>query len=145
MIQIEPCLFQSIDDRYKCAFRRDASGEITHLFTNGNTAFERIVWYETAGFQQILLAASLLFFALITIVLQMVRKLRKMPRPAGVSGDPVRWFAQKTASTFFLYVMGLGIVMGGVIPRDELMLGFAHGMHWTAYIVQTIAFWGFSF
>jgi hypothetical protein len=29
--------------------------------------------------------------------------------------------------------------MGLVIPKEELELGIAHGMHWTAYAVQTIA------
>ena len=48
MIQLQPCLFRSIDDRYMCAFRRDASGTVTHLFPNGTTAFEKISWYETA-------------------------------------------------------------------------------------------------
>jgi hypothetical protein len=35
--------------------------------------------------------------------------------------------------------------MGFIVPHEELEIGFAHGMHWTAYIVQTIALLGILF
>jgi CubicO group peptidase (beta-lactamase class C family) len=142
MIQVQPCLFQSIDDRYKCAFRRDASGKITHLFINGTAAFEKISWYETTTFQRSLLGGCLLCFFFLSIVLPIIRKIRKTQKPHGLSVDPVHWFAQKTAFTFLFYFVGLGIVMGFVIPQEEMFVGFAHGMHWTMYTVQTIALLG---
>ncbi len=142
MIQIQPCLFQSIDDRYFCAFRRDSSGTITHLFTSGTTAFEKISWYETMLFQRSLLGVCLLNFLFVSIALPIIQKLRKRRRPSGLGVNPVRWFSQKAASAFLLYFLGLGVVMGLVIPREELAVGFAHGMHWTAYLVQTIALLG---
>ncbi len=145
MVQIQPCLFQSIDDRYMCAFRRDASGEITHLFTNGNTAFEKISWYETTSFQRSLLAVCLLFFVFVSIVLPILRKIRKTRKPSGLGVDPVRWFSQKTASTFLIYFLGAGIVIGFLVPQEELAIGFAHGMSWTMYVVQTIALLGILF
>jgi CubicO group peptidase (beta-lactamase class C family) len=145
MIQVQPGLFRSIDDRYTCAFRRDASGTITHLFTDGTTAFEKISWYETAIFQRSLLGVCLLLFACVALVLPLIRKIRRTQRPSGLSADPIRWFAEKTASTFLLYFLGLGIVMGFIVPHEELMIGFAHGMHWTAYIVQTIGLLGILF
>jgi len=145
MIQIQPCLFQSIDDKYVCAFRRDASGTITHLFTDGTTAFEKIPWYETAVFQRGLLAVCLLFFAVVSIALPIIQRIRKTPKPFGLKVDPVRWFSQKTASTFLIYFLGLGIVMGFIVPHEELALGFAHGMPWIAYVVQTIALLGILF
>ena len=145
MVQIQPCLFQSIDDRYLCAFRRDASGTITHLFTDGTTAFEKISWYETTMFQRSLVGVCLLFFVFVSIALPIIQKIRKTQKPSGLSVDPVRWFSQKTASTFLFYFLGLGIVMGIVIPQEELMVGFAHGMHWTVYVVQTIALLGIVF
>jgi CubicO group peptidase (beta-lactamase class C family) len=145
MVQIQPCLFQSIDDRYMCAFRRDASGKITHLFINGTTAFEKISWYETTIFQRSLLGACLIFFAFVSIALQVIQKIKKTQKSSGLSVDPVRWFSQKTASTFLIYFLGLGIVMGFIVPHEELQVGFAHGMHWTAYIVQTIALLGILF
>jgi CubicO group peptidase (beta-lactamase class C family) len=142
MIQVEPCVFRSVDDRYVCAFRRDASGTITHLFTDGTTAFEKIPWYETTTFQRSLLGVCLIFFVIVSVALPIIRRVRKTRNPSGLSVDPVRWFAQKTASTFLLYFLGLGIVMGLIIPHEELMVGFAHGMHWTAYVVQTIGLLG---
>ncbi|RPI06030.1 MAG: class A beta-lactamase-related serine hydrolase [Ignavibacteriae bacterium] len=145
MIQIQPCLFRSIDDRYKCAFRWDASGTVTHLFMDGTTAFEKIPWYETTIFQRSLLGVCLLYFVLVSLVLPIIRKIRKMQKPSGLSADPVRWFAQKTTTTFLVYVLGLGFVAGFVVPQKELVLGFVHGIHWTAYIVQTIGLLGILF
>jgi CubicO group peptidase (beta-lactamase class C family) len=142
MVQVQPCLFQSIDDKYMCAFRRNESGSITHLFTNGNTAFEKLSWYETATFQRSLLGVCLLLFAIVSIALPIIQRIRKTRKPSGFDVDPVRWFSQKTASTFLLYFLGLGIVMGFVIPQEELTLGFAHGMHWATYVVQSIALLG---
>ncbi len=145
MVQIQPCLFQSIDDRYLCAFRRDASGTITHLFTNGTTAFEKISWYETTMFQRSLVGVCLLLFFFVSIALPIIRKIRKMPKPSGLQSDPVRWFSQMTASIFLLYFLGIGVVMGFVIPQEEFALGFAHGMHWSVYAVQSIALLGILF
>lgn len=145
MIQVEPCVFRSIDDKYTCAFRRDASGKITHLFTNGTTALEKISWYETATFQRGLLGVCLAFFAFVSIPLPIIQKFRKKKAPAGMSFDSVHWYAQKTSSTFLLYFLALGIVMELIIPQEEMMLGFAHGMHWTAYVAQTIGMLGILF
>ena len=145
MVQIQPCFFQSIDDGYMCAFRRDASGKITHLFTNGTTAFEKISWYETTMFQRSLLGVCLLCFAFVSIVLPIIQRIRKTRKPSGLDIDPVRWFSQKAAATFLLYLLGLGVVMTFVIPQEELMVGFAHGMHWTMYVVQSIPLLGILF
>jgi hypothetical protein len=122
--------------------RRDASGKIAHLFTSGTTSFEKLSWYETTTFQRGLLGVCLLVFIVVSLVFPTIQKIRKTRKPSGLSVDPVRWFSQKTASTFLLYIMGVGIVMGFVVPHEELTLGFAHGMHWTVYIVQTIAILG---
>ena len=142
MIQIQPCLFQSIDDKYMCAFRRDASGEITHLFTNGTTAFEKISWYETATFQRSLFGICFLAFTFVSVALPITQKIRKTRKPSGLRVDPVRWLSEKTASTFLVYLLGSGIVAGIIVPKEELAVGFAHGIHWTMYVVQTIALLG---
>ena len=145
MVQIQPCLFQSIDDRYMCAFRRDASGKITHLFTNGTSAFEKISWYETTTFQRSLLGVCLIFFVFVSIALPIIQKIRKTRKPSELDVDPVRWFSQKTASALLFYFLGPGIVTGFIVPKEELALGFAHGMHWTVYVVQAIALLGIVF
>ncbi|HEY6951885.1 MAG TPA: serine hydrolase domain-containing protein [Bacteroidota bacterium] len=145
MVQTQPCVFRSVDDRYACAFRRDASGQITHLFTDGTSAFEKLAWYETTTVQRGLVGVCLSFFAVVSVGLPMMRRVRKKGQSSDLSADPVRWFAQKTASTFLLYFLGLGIVMELIVPREELMVGFAHGIHWTAYVVQTIGLLGILF
>jgi CubicO group peptidase (beta-lactamase class C family) len=143
MIQIQPCLFMSIDDKYFCAFRRDASGKITHLFTNGTSAFEKISWYETAIFQRSLFAACLLYFLVVSVIIPFIRKIKKRVSPS--RSDSVSWFSEKTASAFLFYFLGLGTVMAFIVPHEEFMVGFAHGMHWTVYLAQTIALFGILF
>ena len=81
-------------------------------------------------FQRSLLGVCLLFFVFVSIVLPIIRKIRKTRKPSGLGVDPVRWFSQKTASTFLIYFLGLGIVMGfvssargigdGICSRDAL-------------------------
>ena len=142
MAQVRPCVFQSIDDRYVCAFRRDESGRITHLFTNGTTAFEKIAWYETRAFQRSLFGACILFFVVVGVIMPVTGRVRKTRPPSGSAVDPVRWFANATAALFLLYLLGLGIVLGLIIPQEEMALGFAHGIHWSMYIVQTIPILG---
>jgi CubicO group peptidase (beta-lactamase class C family) len=142
MVQISPKKFTSIDDNYMCAFRRDSSGKVTHLFTNGTTAFEKLAWYETASFHRGLFLLCMILFAYISAVHPMIQRFRKAQVSSRWDDDPVRWLALKTSSTFLLYFLGLGIVMGFVVPREELMLGFAHGMHWAVYVVQSIAILG---
>jgi hypothetical protein len=142
MVQVQRGLFRSIDDRYTCAFRRDPSGSITHLFTNGTTAFEKLAWYETASVQRGLLGFCLLIFGAVSIVIPAFRKRGKLQRGFGLYVDPIRWFSQKTASAFLLYLLAAGLVMVGLVPREELAVGFAHGMHWTMYGAQTVALLG---
>ncbi|MGA9120998.1 MAG: serine hydrolase domain-containing protein [Bacteroidota bacterium] len=145
MVQIQPCVFQSIDDRYMCAFRRDASGRVAHLFTDGTTAFEKISWYETTTFQRTLVGVCLLAFVFVSIALPIIQKIRKTRKPSGLQVDPVRWFSQMTASTFLVYFLGAGIVMGFIVPQEELTVGFAHGIDWTMYLIQSIALLGILF
>ncbi|HEX9006191.1 MAG TPA: serine hydrolase domain-containing protein, partial [Bacteroidota bacterium] len=84
MVQTQPCLFRSVDDRYLCAFRRDASGRITHLFTNGTAAFEKISWYETTIFQRGLLGICLLLFGFVSIALPIIQRFRKTRTPVSL-------------------------------------------------------------
>ena len=142
MVQIERCVFQSIDDDYTCAFRRDPSGAVTHLFTNSTASFEKIPWYGTTTLQRELFACCMIIFAIVSIVLPVVRRLRRRGRSPRLADDPIAWFGEKTSSVFLLYFLGLGLAMGLVIPWEELAIGFPYGMHWTMYIVQTVALLG---
>jgi CubicO group peptidase (beta-lactamase class C family) len=142
MIQIQPGVFQSIDDKYMCAFRRDGSGRVTHLFTNGTTAFEKLLWYETVTVQRVLIGVCLLFFSGVAVTSWIVRIRRRGQKPFARPENPIGWWSVNTASVFLSYFLGFGIVMGFVIPEVEQMVGFAHGMHWSMYLVQTIGLLG---
>ena len=138
MVQTEPCLFQSIDDDYICTFRRDPSGAVTHLFTNSTASFEKIPWYGTTTFQRGLFVCCMSIFAIVSIVLPVVRRIRKKGRSPRLADNPIAWFGEKTSSAFLLYFLGLGVAMGLIIPWEEMAMGFPYGMHWTMYVVQTI-------
>lgn len=81
-------------------------------------------------------------FLIVAVIIPITGRIRKRRPPSGAGVEPVRWFANSTAALFLLYLLGLGIVLGLIIPGDELALGFAHGMHWSMYIVQSIAILG---
>ncbi len=142
MIQTAPGVFRSIDDAYTCTCRRDSGGDITHLFTDGTTALEKIAWYETVAFQRTLFLVCMGLFALVAIVLPVARRVRRAKGPAGAGRNSLRRLSEMTASMFLFYVLAAGLVMGLAVPREELMMGFPYGMPWAMYVVQTLPILG---
>jgi CubicO group peptidase (beta-lactamase class C family) len=63
-VEVEPLYFRMVDADASIAFREDDRGRITHLFTDLTPmyTFEKLAWYETAGFNMALLAGCLLIF-----------------------------------------------------------------------------------
>jgi len=144
MIQIEPLLFQSIDDDYYCAFRKDENGEITHLFTNGTTAFEKVAWYHTVPFQQkFFIACFIILFAASTGIAGrfLVRKIKKQEPVATTLQKRVRTFAWITSFTLLFYLLAFGIMLL-FIPQQEAMIGFGYGFPRIISIIQVIPFVG---
>ena len=124
MIQIEPGLFSSLDDRYLCAFRRDSSGAVTHLFPNGATAFEKVPWWATVPVQRALFLTCMGIFAVVSTgipLLERVRGRRVRPR---LGERPVRRLAETTGSLFLYYLLGSGLVFGPLLPQEERITGF---------------------
>lgn len=144
MIQIEPLLFQSIDDDYYCAFREDENGEITYLFTNGTNAFEKVEWYHTVPFQQkFFIACFIILFAATTGIggRFLIRKIKKQKPDASTLEKRVRTFAWITSFTLLFYLLAFGIMVL-FIPQKEIMIGFGNGFPGIISIIQVIPFLG---
>lgn len=69
-VEVEPLYFRQVDGSRALAFREDDRGRITHMFIDpvNFTAFEKLGWYETSGFNMtLLLACALIFLLMIPI------------------------------------------------------------------------------
>jgi CubicO group peptidase (beta-lactamase class C family) len=67
-VEVEPLYFRQVDAPFGLVFREDSRGRITHLFTDLTPmfAFEKLGWYETAGFHLALgLVCVLIFLSVI--------------------------------------------------------------------------------
>lgn len=60
-VEVEPLLFQRVDDEDYVAFREDEPGRVTYMFI-GTGAYEKLPWYETKSFQLSLLGFFVLIF-----------------------------------------------------------------------------------
>ena len=145
MIQIEPLLFQSIDDNYFCAFRQDQQGRVTHLFTNGTTAFEKVPWYYTVAFQQKVFLFCFTVFAVTAIGAPLLRRIRKKPKEDNPLRKQLNRYALLSGNTFLMYLLAFGATVFLFIPAYEMVIGFAYGLPDMLYLVQILPFLGIVF
>jgi hypothetical protein len=135
LIQVRPLLFRSIDDRYYIAFRQDEKGRITHLFTDGVSAFEKIPVFLSSGNQRAVFICCLGFLVLSALI-PLITWRKKM------KGIPVartmHQLSGLVSSTFLLYYLGWGILVALTFNPTELNLGFAYGMPWYGYLFQLL-------
>ncbi|MBN2356319.1 hypothetical protein JXO59_09410, partial [candidate division KSB1 bacterium] len=146
LIQVEPLLFRSIDDSYYMAFRQDERGRITHLFTDGTSALEKIGWTATLQVNRAFFAFAQTIFFLI-VISYLWRRLRHKP----YQGDhPAlgKWQDRSRAlmsAAFLLYPLTFAGVTALMVPEHELMVGFAYGVPKALYIVQSLPLFGIIF
>ncbi len=132
MTQAGPLLWESLDDDYRFAFRADSSGRITHLFTDGITAFERVPWWRTV------VAQRAVFFLCITAFFALVLgSVRRQWLP-----ELLRAPAALTAHAFLLHFAGLGLVLQVITPDFEREMGFAYGLSPAMGLVQALPLLG---
>ncbi len=144
MIQVQPGVFQSIDDDYSIAFHLDRNGNPTFLFTSGTGAFEKVPAFYTIRIQRLLLGALLAFFVLILLLRKGTRFLpsgRWKERNLSVQHRKIRKTSSWTASLFLLQWLGLGLALFVVRPAYETFtIGLAYGVGPVLYVVQVIPF-----
>ena len=130
MVQVEPLLFQSLDEDYRCAFRAGSDGKITHLFTSGTSSLDRLAWYETLSFQR-----GLFFACLPVLFLLTFGGLRRRLLAEGLQ-RPTGWMAGLS----LFHLAGLGLVFMVLTPPMELQNGFPYGLPWPIWLVQALSF-----
>lgn len=142
LVQVEPLVFRSLDDNYSIAFRENDNGAITHVFTSGVDAMERIPWYHSVALHRILFIVYPLIFLTITgvfIVGYIIRTFRPHRHPVNRKRHvTLKRLHVWIAATFLLYMILSILVIGALVSVDELVGGFPYGLPGAMYIVQLV-------
>ncbi|TVQ66144.1 MAG: class A beta-lactamase-related serine hydrolase [Balneolaceae bacterium] len=130
MVRTGPLLFESLDDGYKIAFREE-NGRITHLYTTGTAAFERLHPLERVRLHQFLLLFGNLFFLLIAGGYLLRMAIRRFGRKEPVL-SAAGWSEFSVAG---FYTLSLLFTTAGFLttPAYELQIGFGYGVPWLFY------------
>lgn len=143
LIQVEPLLFQSIDDDYYVAFHAKEDGTISHVFTNTTTSLEKVEWYEELWFNRILFFTLLTIFVLAHIIF-LVYFLRHRKDEKKTRNYQLLRCSAFIGGTYLIYYIFLAVIMGFLIPSVELQMGMSYGLPWYFYLLQLIPFVGIS-
>jgi CubicO group peptidase (beta-lactamase class C family) len=133
--QIDSLLFESIDDDYLLAFRSE-NGKITHAFTSGSIAMEKLRFYEKASFQFVIMVLSILIFILLMLVIPIQYLLAgKKTKDGQLSRNK-----KLVSSISGLYILQLVFLfIGGMsVETYELMIGFAYGVPRLFYLANLL-------
>jgi CubicO group peptidase (beta-lactamase class C family) len=124
LVEVGPLYFRMTDAPYGFAFREDAQGRITHLFSDITPmqAYEKVSWYEAAGFHQgLALASVLLFLSVIPVAaIGVIASLRRRgsDKPAARGARAAQGLIVGTAVLYLLFLAGiLPWLMSLVGPR----------------------------
>ncbi|MCF8243450.1 MAG: beta-lactamase family protein [Melioribacteraceae bacterium] len=139
LIQGEPLFFQSIDDDYHINFREDEDNNITHVFTGGTSALEKIEWYEESWFNQILFMVLITIFILTLILFLVYRIIHRRDESKSLNYSLLK-SASYTAGSYVLYVLVFSMIMMFLLSSEVQQIGFAYGLDWYFYVVQIIPF-----
>lgn len=137
LVRVEPNLFQSVDDNYYLAFR-ESEGQVTHVFTNGTSALEKLHPLETRTIQLSLVAGSYLFFVLIAIgypILFLYRKFRKQNKATTLLSRNELYIALAYCSSLVIFAM-----IGSAVPSHEMAIGFGYGVPVHVYITTLMPY-----
>ena len=125
-VQTEPLYFRQVDGMFTILFREDAQGRITRMFIDpiNYTAYDKLAWYETMGFNIPLLVVCVLVFVsmLLAAVIRFVwiRLIRKQG-PDSRSARIANWVLVGVCLVNVLVVAGVawGAMGGGM--QNELL------------------------
>jgi hypothetical protein len=141
LIQVEPLLFQSIDDDYYMAFREDGDGNVTHVFTDGTSSLEKIEWYEENWFN------AVLFFTLITIfifshLLYFGYSFKHRREEKKKKNHSLLKCSAFLSGIYLIYYILFVVLFYFFLNSAEQEIGMAYGMPWYFNILQIIPFIG---
>lgn len=137
LVRVEPNLFQSIDDNYYLAFREE-QGKVTHVFTNGTTALEKLHPLETQSVQLSLTAGSYLFFIMIGFIYPIIFIYRKFRKYDEISTLLSR--NELYVSLIYLSSLLVFLILGQSIPEYEMAIGFGYGLPVHVYVSTLIPY-----
>lgn len=142
MVRRAPLLFESLDDGYKIAFREE-NGEITHLFTNGTTAFKRVHLLETVRLHRPFLLAGYLFFLFLSagyLIRVAARKWRGKKPLLSSAG-----WAELGVAGFFTLTLIASVAAFLATPIHELQIGFGFGVNPVFYLATLLPYGALAF
>ncbi len=104
-VEVAPLYFRQVNGSFTLVFRGDDKGNITHLFTDiqPQNGFVRMNWYETSGFNMILVQVCLLIL-LSMLPVGLIRTIRK--RRSGDEGNP----ASRSARLADTVILGISLL-----------------------------------
>lgn len=133
--RVGPVLFQSLDDDYMLAFR-EHRGEITHVFTSGTTALERLHPLETRMFHMVLISFLLTLSLIITVLYPGIWLYRRI-RGVRTSVRKKNLFEWGIAALYTFGLLLYAPVMAQV-PAYEFAIGFGYGVPAGVYMLTLI-------
>jgi CubicO group peptidase (beta-lactamase class C family) len=125
LVRADTLLFSSVDDDYQLAFRQQ-NGHITHAFTSGTTALEKIHFLETRLVQFILMG-TLIVIMLGTFFTGTIRLASGILKKSLAGWNTARTVMYVVALLYLSQIVLLG-VGGGSVGLNELQTGFAYGV-----------------
>jgi hypothetical protein len=133
-VEVEPLHFRQADGRSGLVFREDDRGRITHMFMDltPQMAFEKLNWYDRAGFNMALLqVGALLFLSMIlaaSIRFIRDRRLRGNQKPASRSTRAALWIilgisVLNLIVVIYITLWGYPVILFGFSTLTKIVLG----------------------
>lgn len=136
LVEVEPLYFRQVDGPFGVVFREDDRGRITHMFLDVSPQedYEKMNWYETAGFNMaLLLGCVLAFLSMMPVaVVRAIRNRRPSDdrKPASRGARIANWTIVGISVLNLLFVTGtvmmasgLGFPRFGLTLTDRIVLG----------------------
>jgi CubicO group peptidase (beta-lactamase class C family) len=156
-VEVEPLYFRQVDGRFSILFSEDDRGRITRLSVDpiNFTAFDKLDWYETSGFNQaLLLGCVLIFLSMIpvaSILLIRSRRSSGVLKPVSRGARAALWIILGICVLNLLVVAAaVWGMMGGMpnelldpplIMRISLGLGVVSAVLTLGALVYTVLAW----
>lgn len=142
LARVEPLLFQSIDDDYFLAFREE-NGKITHAFTTGASANERLHILETRIVQLSLIGSLTLFFLIISLIYPILFLIRRIKMKGSISSSLSRY----ELGVALPYSLSILFFAAALLFTNayEIAIGFGYGVPAMLYFSTLFPFAGLFF
>ena len=127
-VEVEPLLFQEIEDKSYLNFKEDSQGRNRRMFI-GIGAFEKVKWYETPMAQRLLMGLFLVIFLSACIVWPIgyfIRRKRRQPSPSPLMFRYGRALAGVVSGLNLLFLIGVGLVFISIVDDYWIIMRGAY-------------------